>query len=219
MKEEPVSQPTQYTLLNTSNFNKTLTCSLPDILNKYVSLISEYESFISEKVNIKNKKYYEFIFNRGLDTISHVFQMILFYTKNLDITYYHSQKSFYFYVEFIEQIIDIQHSFLQLSSRDASVFVYKKTIYEINNEYRKSIESLNSTKDSNIESIGLYIEFYKLLVGTPRLKEIGDIINPNSSKYDRETIILLYMFIEKVQDNDLLILLLSKIYATNISNL
>jgi hypothetical protein len=40
-------------------------------------------------------------------------------------------------VEFIEQILDVQHTFLHLTSRDASVFVYKKTIYEIIPENRK----------------------------------------------------------------------------------
>ena len=31
------------------------------------------------------------------------------------------------------------HAYLQLNSRDATLFVYKKTIYEINNDHKKNI--------------------------------------------------------------------------------
>jgi hypothetical protein len=207
MKEEQNSQSSQYTLLNISNFNKIMTSSIKNVLEKYVLLIIEYNNFISEKINIKNKKYYEFIYNRGLDTISHVFSMILFYTKNLDITYYHSQKSFYFYVEFIEQIIDIQHSFLQLSSRDASIFVYKKTIYEINNEYRKSIDSNKETNANELEIINLYIEIYKLLVKLKpiQLKDVSLKMEKNYDTYNKKTIHIIYLFVEKmIETNDII---------------
>ena len=59
------------------------------------------------------------------------------YTKNLDLTVYHCKKAYLFYVEFIGQIGDDNNSYLQLNSKDATLFVYKKTIFEINNEYRK----------------------------------------------------------------------------------
>jgi len=207
MKEESNSQSNQsnqYTLLNVSNFNKTLSSSIQNVLEKYILLIIEYTIFFFEKINIKNKKQNKFIYNRGLDTISHVFSMILFYTKNLDITYYHSQKSFYFYVEFIEQIIDIQHSFLQLSSRDASIFVYKKTIYEINLEYRKSIDSDKKKNENELEIINSYIEIYKLLVGLTnnQLKDINLKIGKNHNNYDEKTIHLIYLFAEKMMESN-----------------
>jgi len=204
MKEEPNStQSSQYTLLNISNFNKTMTSSIEDVLEKYMFVIIEYTNFITEKITMKNKQHFQFIYKRGLDTISHVFSMILFYTKNLDITYYHSQKSFYFYVEFIEQIIDIQHSFLQLSSRDASVFVYKKTIYEINNEYRKSIENNKEANNQEVEIINLYMEIYKLLVGLTnnKLNEICLKLGKNSAKYDKKTINVIYLYAEKMMED------------------
>ena len=60
------------------------------------------------------------------------------YTKNLDIVTHHCERSFYYYVEFIGQIGDDNHSFLKLNSKDATLFVYKKTIFDINNEYKKN---------------------------------------------------------------------------------
>ena len=146
--------------LKESSFNKELNQSVSEIMEKYVSLIVEYTTFIRDKNNILYKKHYPYILARGLDTITHVFIMILFYTKNIELTYYHSQKSFYYYVEFIEQILDVQHTFLHLSSRDASIFVYKKTIYEINQEHRKETEN-NIHDDEQFKQINAYAQIYK----------------------------------------------------------
>ena len=142
-------------------FNKVLNRTIPEIIDKYVALICEYFVFIGEKKNIVHQKQYYYLRTRGLDTISHVFFMMLFYTKNLELTYYHSQKSFYLYVEFIEQIIDVQHSFLQLNSRDATVFVYKKTIYEIIPENRVGVFS-----DTQFVKLNLFINIYKQIPNT-----------------------------------------------------
>jgi hypothetical protein len=128
-----------YSLHNVENYKTTINYSINDVLNKYNLLIIEYFKFITEKVNLKNASCNKFIIIRGLETISHVFNNILHYTKNMDLAFYHSQKAFYFYVEFIEQISDDQHTFLQLNSRDAALFVYKKTLFDINNDYRKNM--------------------------------------------------------------------------------
>ena len=141
-------------------FNKELNRPIAEIVEKYIALIGEYYAFIRENVNIIHKKQYPYLLARGLDTITHVFTIILFYTKNLEITYYHSQKSFYFYVEFIEQILDAQNAFLHLDSRDASIFVYKKTIYEINPDLRTEVENTPEI-DDQFKEINAYIQIYK----------------------------------------------------------
>ena len=146
--------------LKDQSFNKELNRPIAEIVEKYVALIGEYYAFISENANIIHKKQYPYLLARGLDTITHVFIIILFYTKNLEITYYHSQKSFYFYVEFIEQILDAQNAFLHLDSRDASIFVYKKTIYEINPDLRTDMENAPEI-DDQFKEINAYIQIYK----------------------------------------------------------
>jgi hypothetical protein len=206
MKEKETSTSTNV-LINYTNFNKSITCNVSDIVNKYISVIIEYTNLISDKPSIKNKKYYRYIYMRGLDTITHVFSMILFYTKNIDITYYHTQKSFYFYVEFIEQIIDIQHTFLNLHSRDASIFVYKKTIYEIQSEYKKLIESKDETSNANedndrhkLEVINKHISIYKMLFqlfNIEQIKEINSIFTINTNKMLDE----IYLIIDKMMDS------------------
>jgi hypothetical protein len=136
-----VANNSHYALNNIDNYNGKIEISLHDILHKQTNLIVEYLHFISENTKIKTIQYNKFLLIRGLETITHVFNMILYYTKNIDVAFYHSQKAFYFYVEFIEQITDEKHTFLNLNSRDASLFVYKKTIFDVNQEYRKHMQS------------------------------------------------------------------------------
>ena len=143
-------------LLNIENYKKEFSYSMDDILKKHGILLNEYLNFIYENINLKNKSCNNFIIIRGIETISHVFSIILYYSKNIDLAFYHGQKAFYFYVEFICQITDEQHTFLQLNSRDASLFVYKKTIFDINNDYTKNT-NLHYTK-YNIDQFEILYE-------------------------------------------------------------
>jgi len=151
----------KYTISNTDNYNQNIHNSIHDILTKFVSSLSEYLTIILEKIHNKKSDCYKFIIERGIDTVSHVFSIILYYTKNLDIAFYHSQKAYYFYIEFIEQISDDNITFLQLSSRDATTFVYKKTIYEISNDYKKTMNELTNEDKSILKYVDTYISIYK----------------------------------------------------------
>lgn len=153
----------EYCLSNIDNYKGNLTYSLQEILVKFVSVIMEYVSFISEKIIMKNEQYYCFIFERGLYSIIHVFSIILYHTNNLDLSIYHCQKAYYFYIEFIEQIADDNVTFLKLSSKDAVMFVYKRTIFEINNDVRKKQKSPNDDTLKIYSQLDLYIGFYKKL--------------------------------------------------------
>ena len=123
------------------------------IRDKYVSLVIEY------LINIFYKNMSPFIIIRGLDTITHVFIMLLYYTQHLETAYTYSQKSLYLYIEFIEQIAFDKNSFLQLSSKDAVIYVYKKTLYEIKHLYCKKNENIERHKKNY-----LCIEYYKSIL-------------------------------------------------------
>lgn len=183
-----------YSLDNVDNYYKELKHDINEIVNKYVDLIKEYLNFIYDNVKIKNKFYIKFIVKRGLETITNVFLNIFYYTKNLNLTYYHCQKSFYFYVEFIGQITDEQNTYLQLSSRDAATYVYRKTIFEINNEFKKKIPYPSEEISSKFDLLNIYIDLYKFIA----IK----IINQNKN-YNTET--------KTININDNLIKINSKI--------
>jgi hypothetical protein len=161
---KPPSEYTQYMLYNVENYNPLIKNSSQEILTKFIEVIIEYMRLIAEKINIKNKQYYVFIFERGIETLIHIFSMIFYYTKNLELTFYHSQKAYYFYVEFIEQISDDNITFLQLSSRDALMFVYKKTIFELNNDRKRASLPLTSDEHAIVSYTDMHMHIYKKLV-------------------------------------------------------
>jgi hypothetical protein len=153
-----------YSLTDANNYRGELNNTIGDIVHKYNLLLIEYLSFIVENISGKNMEYNKFIIERGIETITHVFTILLHYSRNVDMAYYHGQKSFYFYVEFIGQISDDQHTFLNLSSRDASMFVYKKTIFEITNEVRKNQREISKETLEKLEILNVNICIFKNII-------------------------------------------------------
>lgn len=159
----------QNSLIESNNYKPTLDETLDIITNKYSLLTIEYIKFVNEHMKIKNQVNYKFFIVRGLEMLTTIFNYMLYYTNNIDLTYINCQNSIYFYIEFITQINDTEQLFLQLSSRDAVIYVYKKTIFEIPN---KNIEK---TQEERIKykQIDEYIQLYKTIL----LKNINQNIN------------------------------------------
>jgi hypothetical protein len=153
-----------YSLNDSNNYACELSSTIGDIINKYNILLIEYLKFIIDNIVVKNSAYNKFIIERGIETITHVFTLLLYYSKNVDMAYYHGQRSFYFYVEFIGQISEDQHSFLNLSSRDASMFVYKKTIFELSNEYRKNLKEPSKDTIEKLDILNMNVSIFKNIV-------------------------------------------------------
>lgn len=151
-------------IYNSSNYKLIIEPSIFDITNKFIYILIEYTNIFMDKIKLKTKQDLHFIYERGLNTVSHVFLNTLYYTKNLDLTNYYSQKSYYFYVEFIEQISDDSINFLKLSSRDAMIFAYKKTIYEINNESKKNIMEPTIDEKNKLELLNWHVRIYKSIL-------------------------------------------------------
>jgi hypothetical protein len=161
MKSTTANKDYNYSLDNIENYKKELNSDINEITKKYLNLLVEYYKFIIENIKKKNKEFTRFIIVRGLETITNVFLNLLLYTKNADLTYFHCQKSFYFYVEFVGQISEDEKMFLQLTSRDASTYVYKKTIFEINNEFKKMNDNITDITREKFEIINFYTSLCK----------------------------------------------------------
>ncbi len=134
---------TIFILSNQNNYYDKIKCSYSEILLSYCNLINFYVSYSIENMNIKDKE----IFYTGLRTIQHVFRMIMFYTKNLELTNYNTQQSIYYYVEYISQITDKEDNiFFNLSIKDAVIYVYTRTIFEL----KKHFHINNSEREIDI---------------------------------------------------------------------
>ena len=153
-----------YSLHNNENFKKELDTDISDVTKKLSELFIDYFKFIIEKIKLEKPNILRFTIIRGLDTIINVFNHILFYTKNLDVTYFHCQKAFYFYVEFVSQISGDENTFLQLSSRDVITYVYKQTIFKINYEKMKSNKEMSDDTRLKLDIINSYVDLYKTIL-------------------------------------------------------
>jgi hypothetical protein len=145
-----------YSLKSTETYLSDGLFLVNNVIDKYIQILVEYCSSVSkQKLVITSPNMFNFIILRGLETTTHVFKYVLLYTQNLEAAYHHAQKSVYYYLEFIAQVAEQRNAFLQLSSRDAITYVYKKTIYLINN-----LESKKSKSDI-INTMNTYMQLYK----------------------------------------------------------
>jgi hypothetical protein len=137
---------TQYDISDISNYLEEYNLSPTDILARYIKVIDEFINHSHESVSISNIQYFKHIVIKGIETITHVFRLLLLYTRNIDLAIYNIKKSVYYFIEFIGQIGDDNNDFLKLTSTDAMLFVFKKTIFEIDNTKRKEHDGTQDNK-------------------------------------------------------------------------
>lgn len=100
------------------------------ILQIFIELLDEYLNHMKQSETLKNIPNSKYIICIGLHSITHIFKIVLNKTKNVNITYYHCQKAYYGYLEYIEQMNKTQ-SLHNLKNLDAITFIYKNVLNEI----------------------------------------------------------------------------------------
>jgi hypothetical protein len=152
-------------LQNMDNYFKIINENEVEIYTKYTNIIIQYLLLGIEKIKNHNDEYVKYILIKGLYTINYVFNILLKYTCNVELTYHHCQKSYSYYIEFIGQIGDDAVTYLQLNSKDAALFVYKKTIFEIPEGIKKKyIENIVAEK--KCKNVSSMIDIYNKLIVT-----------------------------------------------------
>lgn len=147
------------TLSNVENYKNELDSNEHILFLKYVGLIHELFQGCTENIYIQKEDYLKYIMIKGIKNTVYIYNFLLLYTKNLELTIYHTQKSIIYYIEFISQIGEDTNNLLQLNSKDATIFIFKKTIFEVNEDTRKNYKENNVTK-AKLEMLQLYIDFY-----------------------------------------------------------
>ena len=185
-----------HSLSNIENYRTDSSDTSSEVFVRFLNLSGEYIIQCMDNIHMRNVRYYEYILNRGLLTLSHVFKTLYLYTRNLDLTVHHCQKAIYYYVEFIGQIGDDHHSFLQLNSKDAILFVYKKTIFEIDSGFRKEFASPKHPGSvlSNVDLlIKIYIHIFQVSM-SPHISQNNNlqvnIINNNTRLHSISKVII-----------------------------
>jgi len=148
-----------FILSNVENYNNELDSNEHILFLKYIGLIHELIQGCMEHITIRKEDYLKYILIKGIKNTYYIYNFLLLYTKNLELTVYHTQKSIIYYIEFISQLEEDTNNLLKLNSKDATLFVYKKTIFEVNQAIRTKYSESATTK-SKLEILHLYIEFY-----------------------------------------------------------
>jgi len=147
-----------YSINNTDNYNMSCNIDLRNIINKYMEYINNFFLLIKDNTYFKQYSYSKYLIINGVQTANHILNMLIIYTKNIDLTFHHIERSFIYYVEFINQIM-INNGSLNLNSKDASIFIYKKILYDIDDLHKKNINfdiELDTRLGDLLELIGLY---------------------------------------------------------------
>jgi hypothetical protein len=153
-----------YNLDDTENYKPNLEETESILFLKYVGLIHELIECSSESLNgIQNKEYLKHIMINGITNTSYIYSFILLYTNSLELAIYHTQRAIIYYIEFVCQIGDDNHNLLKLNTKDATLFIYKKTIFEINEDYRMCFIENNENK-SKMEILDKFNDIYNRIV-------------------------------------------------------
>lgn len=125
------------------------------IILKYALIIKEYFDLMNQNETLKNLSNPNPSLYIGMNAIHRVFEYILIKNKNIDHAYYYSQKCYYYYLEYMEQIH--KSDLLQnLNHIDAILFVYKKTICDIyDGEQNNSSTTISNIMTLNDEDLSI----------------------------------------------------------------
>ena len=155
-----MSSTNNLSLQNLENYNKQLSETPIEVFCKYNEIINEFIIQFSNISSYTQKEpYIKYIIKCGINTITHIFNVISLYTMNMELTKLYCNQGAYYYSEFTEQMVGEHTSFLKLSTKDAIMFVYKKTIFEINDEYKNNF-SISDSTNNKFSIINLLIKIY-----------------------------------------------------------
>ena len=132
------------------------------IVTKYFFIIRQYLILLNDSLIIQQLDNVDNITQIGLNAITHIFKINLFFYKNVDIAFFYAQKAYYCYLEYIEQI-NIKCITDDLNIKDAVLFIYNKTLskYDISSI---NIQDLSLSVDNNvIEPMLINIENFDII--------------------------------------------------------
>ncbi len=145
-----------------SNYNSKLKQPFENICKKFIETINYY--ILHSKLNIKTSNS---IFLKGISIITNIFKLILYYTKNLELTVSTSNRGIFYYIEYINQINekDNEYVFVNLNLKDAITYVYRKTIFLIDDNFKKTY-ILEETEKSTFDAFNIFTTFYIKIMHT-----------------------------------------------------
>jgi hypothetical protein len=120
-------------LADKKNYRDNIEFSASEMISTFDTLTRNYLIMIEEHYIKHAPEFGNYMLEKGLNMVCSVFELTLLYTNNLLVTCNAVQRSILLFCEFVSQINHDKYNYLRLSIRDAVLFVYKKTIYRLDN--------------------------------------------------------------------------------------
>ena len=124
----------EMSLLSSNNYLSELTERPEDLIRALEGLIDK--TTVSYMAENKDRKGCVANLIIGIYSVMHVFRLVLLYTRSRELALHHASRAGVYFLEFVSQITDDGQHYLQLTPKDAILFAYKKTLFDINTEYR-----------------------------------------------------------------------------------
>lgn len=125
-----------------------------DIFPQYVTIMNDYLThFTSSKKYLKKDKDGDYLLLNGLSTLTHVFKITLNHA-DLPKAIENTEKAIFYYIQFIEQMEENIMYDLNVSSNNASLFVYKKTIHHF-------IPAIHVPRTETLKNLDYAIQSYR----------------------------------------------------------
>jgi hypothetical protein len=120
--------------------------NINDVIIKYNNLLINYNKFFFNNIiSYKNNNLSKNIYIKGINLIENVFNISFLYLDNLGDIYNLCEKSYIYFIEFINQINisnNIENN-IDLTIKDAIIFCYKKTILNFENNVINKNNNIN----------------------------------------------------------------------------
>lgn len=119
------------------------------LIELLILLINEYFDSIKEYINLKKVENHTIFIITGIRVLKNIFEYALIKTKNSTSLKLYSQRSIYYYLEYIKQLQD-NDLYFDTNYNKAALFVLNKIMDEINdtdNNTLSNILSLDSIED------------------------------------------------------------------------
>ena len=161
-----------YSLKNDENYNPNLDDTSSEMyMSLYLNIIIDYAARFEDQNIIQDAEFKKYVFVKGMEMIGHLYSMILLYTRNLNCASHFAQKGYYYYIEFLEQIGNMSNTFLKLTCKDAMLFTYRKTLFDIPHNKMNKHELCENDR-LTLDKLNSYMSDYHTLM-TEELSEIS----------------------------------------------
>lgn len=189
-----------------------------DLILKYTVLIYEFFHIVNTSEIIRELENPSAVIQIGMQSITHIYKLAFFLSKQISTAVCHSQKGMYCYLEYIEQMnkTNMLHN---LDNTDAVVFIYNKTLTEIYGQNPStsmmtnilSISETDNYKGTDFIKCNKALETMTQMTNTllwfnnphltteHRLQIIETHLHPFISDFVEYSLDILFPFIESVQ--------------------